>query len=505
VSSFVLALDFGHGGGRVLFLDIEDGSVYSGYQRWPGFVCAADSYGREFDPDEFFRIFTGLVRRTMSRHAIQPSDVVGISAASMRHSYVFLDRGGIELYAGPNTDARGLFYQDLIEEEVELDLYSLTGQWPPLIYMPARLLWFQGEDPERFERISTAMSTADWLLYRLTGEIATEPSLASSTMLLNVESGQWMPEVLDALGLNGIELPAVGRSGERMGVLGRDAARLTNLLPGTPVFVGGADTQLGLLACLATQPGDAAVVAGTSTPVMQVVSEPVMGRKQRLWVSRHVLSNRWVLESNAQIGGLVYEWLMNSLRELLERSAGETYELMESLASDVAPGCDGMSASLGPEVFNVEGLAIVRPAGITFPQPAHPMNSAPAGFGHLVRAVLENIACAVVANLEQVEQASGMAGHQLRVTGGLSRSRLWLDSLAGISGKELLVPAMREGTAVGCAICAAVGAGAYESLEEGAQVVVESAGTIEPNPNLRDAYGNCYRRWRQLYDTLAEA
>ena len=116
LSRYVLALDFGHGGGKALFLDLDTGHRFFSYQRWEYYSPENDEYRKEFVPDEFFTIFCHLVRDVLQKQKIKPHDVVGISTACMRHSYVFLDNKGKEMYAGPNTDIRGLFYQDVVEK-----------------------------------------------------------------------------------------------------------------------------------------------------------------------------------------------------------------------------------------------------------------------------------------------------------------------------------------------------------------------------------------------------
>jgi len=72
VSSFVLALDFGHGGGRVLFLDVDNGKSFSSYQKWSYFSPEGDDFCKEFDPSTFFKILCDLVRVTIDKNKIKP-------------------------------------------------------------------------------------------------------------------------------------------------------------------------------------------------------------------------------------------------------------------------------------------------------------------------------------------------------------------------------------------------------------------------------------------------
>ena len=504
MSKYVLALDFGHGGGKALFLDIDSGNSFFSYKGWGYYSPENDSYRKEFAPDEFFDTLCNLVKNLVKKHKIKPNDVVGISTACMRHAYVFLDKSGKEVYAGPNTDIRGLFYQDVVEQDVKLDLYKITGQGPALMYMPARLLWFKNEKPEVFKTIHYGLNIGDWLIYRLSGVIATEPSLASATMLFDLEKKTWLSEVLNVLGLNSVNLPEIHQAGEQIGELTSDVAKKMNLKPGIPVVMGGGDTHLGLLACSGLDDGDIGVVAGTSTPIMMVLSKPVVDEKKRIWTGCHVLKDKWVLEGNAQMGGLSYQWLKNNFEVLLEKKDHEVYACMEKLATKVPPGSDDMIASLGAEIFNLNEINIVRPAIFTFQQPSHPMNTNPATFGHFIRATLENISYAIRGNIEQMEEISNKKSDELKVTGGMSRSSLWLEILSGVVGKKVKAAKVEDGTLMGCAMCAAVGSGVYHDFEDATKQMVEFKKDVNPDPEQVEIYNKSYNNWKEWYDRIGK-
>jgi autoinducer 2 (AI-2) kinase len=496
-------LDFGHGGAKVLFFDLDTGHRFSSYQRWGYFTPENDEYRKEFHPSEFFNTFCHLVRDGLHVHKIKSSDVIGISIACMRHSYVFLDKKGNEVYAGPNTDVRGVFYQDVVEG-VPLDLYRMTGQGPPLMFLPARLLWFKNERPEVFAHIKYAVTSGDWLLYKLSGVFATEPSLASTTLLFDLQKKQWIPEIMEALDMNDVTLPAVHQSGEKIGELTRDAAKQMGLSADTAVAVGGSDTQLGLLASGAIAEGDLAVVAGTSIPVMMVLSEPVVDPKRRIWTSFHVTPGKWVLEGNGQMGGLIYDWLKDNVQALTLKKDQETYAFMESIARKIPAGSDGVLASLGSEIFDINTISVVRPGVLKFMQPVHPMNATPATFAHFIRAALENIAFAVRGNIEQIEEITQKKTGTLRVTGGMSKNRLWAEIVAQVTGKNVVATSIDDGTAMGAALCAAVGAGLYPTLEKAVNDVVRMQPAITPDEHLVEIYNRSYETWRDWYGKLAE-
>jgi len=504
MSKYVLALDFGHGGGKALFLDLDSGKRFLAYKGWEYYSPEGDSYRKEFAPDEFFNILCNLVKNLVKKHKIKPDDVVGISTACMRHAYVFLDSNGKEVYAGPNTDIRGLFYQDVVEQDVKLDLYKITGQGPALMYMPARLLWFKNEKPEVFKTIHYGLNIGDWLIYRLSGVIATEPSLASATMFFDLEKKNWLSEVLNVLGLNSVNLPEIHQAGEQIGELSSDVAKKMNLKQGIPVVMGGGDTHLGLLACSGLNDGDIGVVAGTSTPIMMVLSKPVVDEKKRIWTGCHVLKDKWVLEGNAQMGGLSYQWLKNNFEVLIEKKDTAVYAYMEKLATKVPAGSDDMIASLGAEIFNLNEINIVRPAIFTFQQPGHPMNTSPATFGHFIRATLENISYAIRGNIEQMEEISNKKSDELKVTGGMSRSNLWLEILSGVTGKKIKAAKAEDGTLMGCAMCAAVGSGIYHDFEDAVKDIVEFKKDVNPDHEQVEIYNKGYNNWKEWYDRIGK-
>ena len=130
----------------------------------------------------------------------------------------------------------------------------------------------------------------------------------------------------------------IHHAGERIGELTRDAAKQMGLPEETPVAVGGCDTQLGILASGAIADGDLGVVAGTSIPVMMVLSKPVVDAKRRIWTSFHVIPEKWVLEGNGQMGGLIYDWLKDNVQSMMTKNDRETYAYMESIARKIPAG-----------------------------------------------------------------------------------------------------------------------------------------------------------------------
>jgi len=508
MSRYLLALDAGTGGCRCVIFDTEGHPIAQSHHAWDFYTPEGlEPFGKAFDPALFWNIMADQVRRALTSAASHKSgwfdaeDIAGISATSFGHACIFLDASGKELCGSPNIDARGLLTQDLIEDALGTRLYEITGQWPPLIFAPARLLWFREEAPEIFKKIARVLTMSDWMLFKLCGEYVSEPTSASTTAFYDLHAGTWSGEILNALDIDPGLLPSLGRPGEVAGELTAEAAGRCGLKPGIPVVIGGTDVACAMVGAGMSDIGRGGALAGTTAPVVLVTGEPVIDPARRLWTKPHIPAHRWLLESNAMFAGKAYLWVRDLFRGAeKEMALGE----MDRAAAKAPPGSHNMFAFLGSEVMNVEELHRIRPGLFVFPPPVNPAVEAKAGRNEFFRAALENIAYAVRANLEQIEDAGGVSVEVFHITGGLSRSEIWTRILADVLGRPVIIPEVSEGPALGAALCAAVGVGLYPTIEDGMRPMVRQALVLAPAKKAHQEYLEYYRRWRDLYDRIVD-
>ena len=431
------------------------------------------------------------VRRCSRR--IAPSEVVGIAATSQREGCVFLDRHGEEIYAGPNLDARGFSEGlEILNVLGNERLYRITGHSAPFIFPLARYLWFRKHGTPA---VAHVLMINDWLTYRLSGELSAEPSNATESMFFDLERRTWSDEILTTFDIPAEILPSVRQPGEQIGVLTPAAAAATGLAAGTPVFIGGADTQCSLLGSAAVEAGDTAATLGTTTPVQTVVDRALFDPASNLWAGCHVLPERWVLESNAGDTGDAYQWI-------LELVGGDvSKEALFELGDRLAAGCFGPPTMLflGPTVFNLMKMSFRRPGGMLFPFPS--MHLRP-DRGTLVRALMESIGYALRANLEQLAAVRGTPATTLMVSGGMSRSRVLTQVIADVIGSPVLVATQPESAALGCAILIASRVNERSIRSVIASMVRRQR--IQPDAETHERYRAPYVKWRELYARLEE-
>jgi autoinducer 2 (AI-2) kinase len=200
----------------------------------------------------------------------------------MREGMVLYDRSGRELWACPNVDSRaGTRRAALVQRGLAETIYRQGGDWVA-ITAPARLLWIQRHEPELFGQVEHLTMLADWITQKLTGEFVTDPSIGSSSGMFDLAARSWSRDVIEICGMRADVFPSVLAPGTTAGVVSTDAAAATGLRAGTPVVVGGADTQLGLVGIGVVEPGRFTVVGGTFWQQTIGLSDAKIDPKARL-------------------------------------------------------------------------------------------------------------------------------------------------------------------------------------------------------------------------------
>src|SRR5262249_44768164 len=134
-------------------------------------------------------------------------------------------------------------------------LYRLTGHWPSPGWGLPKLLWTRDRYPDAWQATRSVLQLHDWFGYRLSGVIASEPSAAGMSQMLDVRAGRWASSLLDSLNIPNAVMPGLLPAGSRAGVLPHEVAEQTGLAAGTPVHIGGGDTHMSALSAAAGDGG----------------------------------------------------------------------------------------------------------------------------------------------------------------------------------------------------------------------------------------------------------
>ncbi len=442
------------------------------------------------------------IRQVLAESSVSPEEILAVSTTSMREGIVLYDAQGQELWACANVDARGDRQAAQLrrsDPDLEKAVYRRSGQTYALSALP-RLLWVRDNLPHIYQKTARMGMINDWLGYKLTGRLAVEPSNGATTGLMDVRRRAWLPEIAQECGLRTDIFPSVAECGTLLGPVSDPAGADTGLLPGTPVVVGSGDCQAGCVGVGAVEPGQAAVFGGSFWQYECNTHSPAPDPRCRVRLNCHALPNVWQYEALVFKPGLVARWFRDGFcQEEVSRAHDlglEPYALLDEGAAGVPAGSYGMQCCFSDTMDFLRW----RHASPTFTN----FQPDPEKFGKFTfyRAFLENTALVVRSHIELVNETASQLPTQLIFAGGASKSALWSQILADVTGLPVRLPAVREASALGAALLAGMGVGVYPTAADAAQVV-RWENVYQPNPAHREVYDHLYRGWQEVYAAQA--
>ncbi len=486
-SDHVLVIDAGSSSIRCHLVDPAGDATRSASRPWV-YLDEPDSGAleRSFDLDACWQSLCNAIRECTGDGRHRPQ---AIAITSQRQSLVFADSHCRPLHAGPNTDTRAIFQGSALDAQHGRLLYDTTGHRPTFMMAAGKLAWLRDTRPSDYEELAHVVTLADWIAFRLTGCLASEPTLAAASGLIDIRTRTWASKMFEELGLKCPEAQLHERSEIRGDVIANEAATIA----GVPVIVAGADTQCGLIGAGAVEAGQVGIIAGWSAPVQMLVPQPLQSPNMKTWTGLFQAPDLWVTESSAGDIGNVWRWLVETLT-----GGQRDYEELDRLAGVAPLGSFGVTGHFGPEAMDVSAVGM-RLGGILFPTPIAMGGPSP---GQIGRAALESFAYTIRANLEQLERESGITATRIGLGGGLSRSSTFRRILPDVLGRLVAMYSQTDVTALGCAVIARTAIGEFTSLAEAAREASREALALEPDPGPSAEYQDYYERWLEVHESI---
>jgi xylulokinase len=362
---------------------------------------------------------------------------------------------------------------DLVSHYGRNGLFATAGRPIDPELAACKLAWICRHEPGIAARIHTAYTLKDWIVHRLCGERATDPTSASYSLAYDVFAREWNRELLARIGVDACAMPPVLAATAAVGATTRDAARALGLREGIPVAVGGPDGTIGALGAGMLEPGSAVDVIGTTDVVFSIVDSPLRDATSRTITNAYVEAGRWAIGGPLGLTGGALRWLVESFGPFEAPRTSSPFAALDALANAIAPGAEGL-------VF-FPGLAGAR---VPWWQPeargAVIGLSARHGRAHIARALLEGCAFLVADTFDAIEHA-GATVREVRAAGGGAASATWLAIRASALGRPLVVPEQIEASSLGAAIAAGVAGGVYDNASAGVAAAVRVARVVEPD------------------------
>jgi sugar (pentulose or hexulose) kinase len=456
----------------------------------------------ELPVETYWQSFKAGVGEVLERSRVKPASIRALGISAQGETLIFAGKDGQPLRdAIVWLDNRAQKEAEELNREFPQEVtYRTTGQvsivptWPA-----AKVLWVQRNEPEVFAKAAKILLIEDWFIHRLTGKYACEGSLICSTVYWDINTRRWWPEMLRRLKVGEDRLPEIRESGEPVGPVLPAPARELGLDPGTIVCTGALDQAAGAIGVGNIRPGVFSENTGAALAICATVDRPVLDPKGRMPCHYHGIPGTYMAHTFTT-GGMVLKWYRDAFCQpeiQVGAQAGvDPYELLGQEAARVPPGAEGLvmlphlQGAMAPEA-NPKARGVLY--GITLRHTK----------AHFARAIMESIACIVRRNIEVVEEL-GIRVNEIRGLGGGSRSAVWNQIKADLTGRPVLTMENEEAACLGAAIVAGVGVGMFPSLPEACGRMVQVKGRHEPNPAHAPAYAEHYARYVGLYDSLVE-
>ncbi|NGQ89600.1 xylulokinase [Rhodobacter sp. HX-7-19] len=348
------------------------------------------------------------------------------------------------------------------------DIGSRTNGTPDPGITAPKLLWLAKHEPQVMRDARMLLLTKDYVRLALTGEVATEPTDAGGTQLMDCRTGEWDAQLCELAGWNPDHLPPVTSAWKAAGGLRPHLAQRWGMKPNIPVAAGAGDNMASTLGAGAARPGDAVLTIGTSGVACIVDATFHPGPQRAILTSAHAAPDTFLSMGVVMSATAALDWTARLSGTTAATLAGEA-EAMDARKTDASP-------VFLPCLTGIRTPAN-RPQATGRLEGLHPgVDRAMMGY-----ATMEGVAFQF-ADCIAAQREVGAIPQRFVAVGGGTRSALWTTLIATAIGEPVALPARSDiGGPAGAARLAAVAAGASTDV---LSAPLPMRGTVDPDPAL---------------------
>jgi xylulokinase len=448
----------------------------------------------EQDAEDWWRSTISALREAVSR--VDPGAIRAIGITHQRESFVCTDEEGRPLRRAILwLDARSY---DEVDRYGSEKVHEITGKPPSMTPALYKLFWLRANEPELFDRTAKVLDVHGFLVRRLTGEWRTSWACADPLGLVDMRTFDWSSDVLSEVGLERERLPELAPPGSVVGELEEGVAKEIGLPPGLPIVGGAGDGQAAGLGADITEPGRAYLNLGTALVSGTYSDDYTWGREFRTLCGP--IPETYVPETLLRGGTYTIDWFVENFGGVRAAELGldlSAEEILEVAASRVPPGAEGLlllpylNASSTPYWDS-------QARGVLFGlRGAHKK-------AHVYRAVLEGLAFEQRLETEAMEKGVAQPVEKFFAMGGGSRSPLFCQMIADITGRPVTSCKEIETTCLGAAMMAVAATEDSGELRDVAATMSGEGASYEPDEERVAFYDRIYNEvFKELYPRLS--
>ncbi len=457
----------------------------------------------EQDPEDWYNatvtVLKDLVEKCKNLHHVSLDCIAGIGLSGQMHGGVFLDndfkvlRPAILWCDNRPTEECKQINQIVGKEAMSL----ITGNYALPNFTAGKILWVRNNEPYIWHKISAVTLPKDYLRYRMTGVLASEISDASGTNMLDIKEGKWSTDILQKLDISEDILPPICGSADIVGRITNEFSCVTGLPSGIPVVGGAADNAAAAIGMGCISNGMSMVTVGTSGVILSQCDKAISAASKGISLFRSAVPNSYLALCTTLSAAHSLKWFVSNLckeEKDLARSKGiSVYNIIDGYAEQTPIGSNGLlflphlNGGRSPLLDEGAKGAFI---GLT----------ATHGKPEMSRAVMEGVAFSMRRYLDFMREA-GILPKEIYACGGGMQSRAWREIFADNFGIALINSDSTYASTRGAAILAAVGAGAYQSVEEACKAMNDQS-VDYTYPQNTVSYDRIYEEYKMIYPAL---
>jgi len=459
----IIAWDLGTGGNKASLYNVDGICIASTFVSYN--TTYPDHGWHEQRPSDWWDAVVESTKQLMDVTGIDKDDVVccGISGHSL--GAVPIDKNGILLRESVPiwSDSRaGDQAKEYFESFDEEKWYMTTGSgFTPQLYTIFKVMWYRDNELEMYQKIDKVIGTKDFINFKLTGVVVTDPSYASGSGVYDLNNWDYSDELINQSGIPKSVFPEIVPSTRVIGMINSDIADEMGLGHRVDVVAGGVDNSCMALGAKAFMEGRVYNNLGSSSWIAISSYKPILNNNSRPYVFAHVVPGMFASALCIASGGTSFRWIRDNLvPDLMEKATQEgvdVYELMTEEASRSPLGANKLifNPSLGGGM-PIEGSVNIRGAfvGLDLKHVRADM----------LRAAMEGITFSLKVCLEELKNLTEVSKEMLIVGGG-SKSAVWRQIYADIYDIKIVKSNVdQQAAALGAAAIAAVGTGIWDDF-----------------------------------------
>jgi len=451
----------------------------------------------ERDMESMWENTAAAIKEVIATAKIDPGEIVCVACTGHGNGIYLTDKNGkATCNAIMSSDGRAREYIDKwTADGVGEAIRPKTMQciWPA--QPNALLAWIRDNEPDVLAASEYVFMAKDFIRFHLTGQAYAELTDMSGTSLMNVGTGKYDADVLDAFGIGEMQrlLPPLKRSADICGAITAEAAKLTGLREGTPVAGGMFDIDACGLAMGITDESQLCVIVGTWGNNQYISDKPVVDGV--FMTSCYSIPGYYLmLEGSATSAGNL-EWFVNQFfkaeKEIAKQQDKSVYDI-----------CNELVAGTDPKESNVIFLPFLYGSNVGLDAKSCLVGLASHhDRGDVLRAIYEGVVFAHMTHMDNLKNFRKMP-ETIRLTGGAARSDVWTQIFADVFQTTVEIPDGTELGALGAAIAAGVASGCFKDYNEAIEKMVSFSKRIEPNPDMKKVYEEKYARYKKVIEAL---